>query len=91
MDITNVTIRQLMDKPQKRLLAVASATIGGELALHDMKIIQGDTRLFVAMPSRRDDSGQWHDIYHPIGSKAREQLEAAVLEAYHEEVRHSER
>ena len=64
MQITDVKIRKLMSGG--RLRAVVSITIDDMLAVHDIKVVQGDERLFVAMPSRRDENGIFRDIVHPI-------------------------
>ena len=73
MNISDVRIRKTMN--EARLRAVVSLTVDNSLAIHDIKIIQGDERLFVAMPSRRDDAGNFRDIVHPISPEAREELE----------------
>lgn len=81
MNITEIRIRKTF-QDENRLKALVSITIDGDLALHDIRVIQGHERLFVAMPSRKDDNGVFRDIAHPIGREARKQLEEAVLEAY---------
>ena len=63
------------------LKAVASLTIDGCIAIHEIKVIETD-RLFVAMPSRKDESVAYHDIVHPINESARNLIETAVLSAY---------
>ena len=63
------------------LKAVASLTIDGCIAIHEIKVLETD-RLFVAMPSRKDESGAYHDIVHPINESARNLIETAVLSAY---------
>lgn len=80
MNISDVRIRKTMN--EARLKAVVSLTIENAIAIHDIKIIQGDERLFVAMPSRRDDLGNFRDIVHPISPEAREVLEEKILSAY---------
>ena len=80
MNISDVRIRKTMNEP--RLRAVVSLTLENAIAIHDIKIIQGDERLFVAMPSRRDESGNFRDIVHPISPNAREELEKEILSAY---------
>lgn len=80
MNISDVRIRKTMN--EARLKAVVSLTIENAIAIHDIKIIQGDERLFVAMPSRRDDSGNFRDIVHPISPEAREALEEKILSVY---------
>lgn len=82
MTITDIRIRKLYD--EARLKALVSVTIDGDLAVHDIKIIEGPERLFVAMPSRRDETGTFRDIAHPITSTARQTLEEAILTHYHE-------
>jgi len=80
MNITDIRIRHTYC--ENRLRALVSITIDHDLALHDIKIIQGADRLFVAMPSRRDENGEFRDICHPITLQARQQLEQAVLDCY---------
>ena len=80
MNITDIKIRKII--PEGRLRAVISITIDNELAVHDIKVVQGDERLFVAMPSRKDESGIFRDIVHPISPEARQQVENQILEAY---------
>lgn len=63
------------------LKAIASLTIDGCIAVHELKVIQTD-HLFVAMPSRKDEAGDYHDIVHPINESARNLIESAVLSAY---------
>jgi len=84
MTISDIRIRKII--PEGRLRGVISITIDGQLAVHDIKIVQGDERLFVAMPSRKDDSGIFRDIVHPITADARKQLEAEILSAFLAEV-----
>lgn len=80
MEITDIKIRKIMT--EGRLRAVVSITIDNVLAVHDIRIVQGDSRLFVAMPSRRDEGGIFRDIVHPIVPEARKQIEDNILEAY---------
>lgn len=82
MTITDIKIRRTYQ--DNRLRALVSITIDGELAIHDIKVIEGPERLFVAMPSRRDDNGVFRDIAHPITSEARQRIESGILDAYHE-------
>ena len=69
MEITDVKIRKIMS--EGRLRAVVSVTLDEMLAVHDIKVVQGDERLFVAMPSRKDENGVFRDIVHPISPSAR--------------------
>ena len=80
MNITDIRIRKT--STENRLRALVSITVDYDLAVHDIKIIEGPERLFVAMPSRRDETGAFRDISHPITPQARKQLEDAVLQAY---------
>ena len=88
MTITDVKIRKIMT--DGRLRAVVSVTIDEMLAVHDIKVVQGDERLFVAMPSRKDENGVFRDIVHPISAAARKQFEEAILDAYERQLAMSE-
>ncbi len=85
MNITDIKIRKII--PEGRLRSVISITIDNMLAIHDIKVVQGDERLFVAMPSRKDESGIYRDIVHPISPESRQLIEGQILDAY---VRHVE-
>lgn len=80
MEISDIKIRKTMH--DGRLRAVVSITIDNSIAIHDIKLVQGDERMFVAMPSRRDESGTFRDIIHPISSNVREEIEEKILDAY---------
>jgi len=80
MQITDLKIRKMM--ADGRLRAIVSITLDQMLAVHDIKVVQGENRLFVAMPSRKDESGIFRDIVHPISAQARQYLEAQILDAY---------
>ncbi len=80
MNITDIRIRRTYQ--DARLRAVVSVTVDNDLAIHDIKVIEGPQRLFVAMPSRRDENGIYRDIAHPISPQARRELEDAVLSCY---------
>ena len=80
MEITDIKIRKLIT--EGRLRAVVSVTLDNMLAVHDIKVVQGDSRLFIAMPSRRDENGIFRDIVHPIQPEARKMFEEKILEAY---------
>ena len=80
MNITDIRIRKTYH--DARLKALVSVTIDGDLAVHDIKVIQGPERLFVAMPSRKDENGTFRDIAHPITSGARQSLEDSILSHY---------
>ena len=80
MNITDVKVRKMLS--EGRLRAVVSVTIDDMLAVHDIKVVQGDERLFVAMPSRKDENGVFRDIIHPISASARRMFEETILDAY---------
>ncbi len=82
MEISDIKIRKTMH--DGRLRAVVSITIDNAIAIHDIKLVQGDDRMFVAMPSRREESGVFRDIIHPISSGVREKIEEQILEAYND-------
>ena len=79
MTISDIKFRKSLT--DGTLKAIASLTIDGRTAVHELKVIQTD-HLFVAMPSRKDESGNYHDIVHPINENARNLIESAVLAAY---------
>lgn len=79
MNIKDIKIRKLYNEDRLRALVSISDE---DIAIHDIKIIEGPQRLFVAMPSRRDDHGIFRDIVHPITSEARQALEEKILAAY---------
>ncbi len=80
MEISDIKIRKTMN--DGRLRAVVSITIDNAIAIHDIKLVQGDERMFVAMPSRREESGTFRDIIHPISATVREKIEEQILDAY---------
>ncbi|MBQ0042124.1 MAG: septation regulator SpoVG [Lachnospiraceae bacterium] len=80
MNITDIRIRGLAK--DDKMKAVASITIEDSFAIHDIKIIEGEKGLFVAMPSRKTAEGEYRDIAHPINSETREQIQKLILEAY---------
>ncbi len=82
MNITDVRIRTV--NTDGMLKAVASITIDDELAIHDVKILQGANGLFVAMPSRKTPDGTYKDVAHPVTQAARDALISRVLQAYNE-------
>ncbi|MCL2014492.1 MAG: septation regulator SpoVG [Oscillospiraceae bacterium] len=82
MNITDIRIRKVLTG--ERLRAVVSVTIDDMLAIHDIKVIEGAERFFVAMPSRREENGVFRDIVHPISGQARHFFEDTVLNAYKE-------
>jgi len=88
MEITDIKIRKIIT--EGRLRAVISITLDDMIAIHDIKIVKGDERLFVAMPSRKDETGIFRDIVHPISPQAREFIENEILDAYNKYIALSE-
>lgn len=84
MTITEIRVRKLIN--EGKLKGIVSITIDDVLAIHDIKVVQGEERLFAAMPSRRDDSGMFRDIVHPINTDIRKEMEDQILSAYKMEV-----
>lgn len=80
MEITDVRVRNV-EKPGK-LKGVASITFDDEFVIHDIKIIEGDKGLFIAMPSKKSLDGEYRDIAHPINSEARARIQEAILTAF---------
>lgn len=80
MKITDIRIRKTFD--DGNLKAIASVTVDDCLVIHEIKVVKGDNRMFVAMPSRRDESGVYRDIIHPITATARAAFEKIILAAY---------
>jgi stage V sporulation protein G len=85
MNITDIKIRKTY-QDDTRLRAIVSLTIDGDFAVHNIKVIEGSQRMFVAMPSRRDENGTFRDICHPVTAEARAQLESRILTAYTEHI-----
>src|SRR5690606_8583002 len=81
MEITDVRLRRV--NREGRMRAIASITIDGEFVVHDIRVIDGNNGMFVAMPSKRRTDGEFRDIAHPISPDTREKVEMAVLEEYH--------
>lgn len=80
MEITDIRIKKVAS--DGKMKAVASVTFDNAFAVHDVKVIEGSEKLFVAMPSRRTPDGEYRDIAHPINSEMRNILENKILAAY---------
>ncbi len=80
MNITDVRVRKI--SKEGKMKAVVSVTIDDEFVVHDIKVIEGDKGLFIAMPSRRSSDGEYRDVAHPINTSTRGRLQAVILEAY---------
>lgn len=88
MQITDVQIRKI--EKEGKMKAVVSITIDEEFVIHDIKIIEGEKGMFIAMPSRKTAEGEYKDIAHPIKSSTRELIQNLILQKYNEELLHSE-
>ena len=80
MQITDVRIRKIAK--EGKMKAIVSITLDGEFVVHDIKVVEGDKGLFIAMPSRRSGDGEYRDIAHPINSETREMIQNIILEKY---------
>ncbi len=81
MKITSVNVRKI-EKEGSRMKGIASILLDDSFAVHDIRIIEGDNGLFIAMPSRKTATGGYRDIAHPINPEVRAMFEDAILEAY---------
>ena len=84
MRVTDVRIRKL--NHEGKMKAIVSITLDDQFVVHDVRVIEGNNGLFVAMPSKRTPDGEFKDIAHPINSETREIIQSAVLLAYNEEL-----
>ena len=80
MEITDIRIRQM--EHDDKMKAVVSVTFDNSFVVHDIKIIEGPERLFIAMPSRKTPNNEYKDIAHPINIETRELLQKSILEKY---------
>ena len=80
MIITDINVRKLYDKD--KLLAVVSVTFDNSFVVHDVKVIKGLEKVFVAMPSKRNSDGSFSDVAHPVTRELRREIEEKVLDAY---------
>lgn len=80
MEITDVRVRKVAK--EGKMKAVVSVTFENEFVVHDIKIIEGEKGLFIAMPSRKALDGEFRDIAHPINSETRDKIQKSILEKY---------
>ncbi|EEH99466.1 septation regulator SpoVG [Clostridium tertium] len=80
MTITDVRIRKIAS--DGKMKAIVSVTFDNEFVVHDIKVIEGQNGLFIAMPSRKTPDGEFKDIAHPINTDTREKIQNSILEAY---------
>ena len=81
MEITSVSVHKV-EKENSRMKGIASVLIDDAFAVHDIRIIEGDNGLFIAMPSRKTPVGEYKDIAHPINQEVRTMFEKEILDAY---------
>jgi len=82
VQVTDVRIRKITK--EGKMKAVVSITLDDEFVIHDIKVIEGEKGLFIAMPSRRTGDGEYRDIAHPINSDTREKVQNVILQKYEE-------
>lgn len=82
MNITDVRVRKVTK--DGKMKAVVSVTIDDEFVVHDIKVIEGEKGLFIAMPSRKAADGEYRDIAHPINSVTRDRIQTIILDKYEE-------
>jgi len=80
VQVTDVRIRKITD--EGKMKAIVSVTFDGEFVVHDIKIIDGQNGLFIAMPSRKMSDGEFRDIAHPINSETRKKIQDAIFKEY---------
>ena len=80
MTITDVRVRKIAK--EGKMKAVVSITLDNEFVVHDIKVIEGEKGLFIAMPSRKAGDGEYRDIAHPINSETRDKIQKIILEKY---------
>ena len=80
MQITDVRVRKITK--EGKMKAVVSITLDDEFVVHDIKVIEGEKGVFIAMPSKKATDGEYRDIAHPINSSTRENLQRVILESY---------
>lgn len=84
MKVTDVRIRKITQ--EGKMKAIVSITLNDQFVVHDVRVIEGSSGLFVAMPSKRTPNGEFRDIAHPINAEARQLIQETVLDAYSREL-----
>ena len=82
MKITDVRIRKV--EKERKMKAIVSITIDNEFVIHDIKVIEGEKGLFIAMPSRKSADGEYRDIANPINSETRQEIQNIIIEKYNQ-------
>jgi stage V sporulation protein G len=80
MQITDVRVRKITK--EGRMKAIVSITLDNEFVVHDIKVIEGEKGLFIAMPSKKAIDGEYRDIAHPINSETRDRIQTIILDSY---------
>lgn len=80
MQITDVRVRRIAK--EGKMKAIVSITLDNEFVIHDIKVIEGDKGLFIAMPSKKAKDGEYKDIAHPISSQSRDRIQKIILDQY---------
>ena len=80
MDITDIRIRKI--NQDSKMKAIVSVTFDNSLVVHDIKVIEGEKGLFIAMPSKKMGDGEYRDVAHPINASTREMVQKIILESY---------
>ena len=80
MHITDVRVRKITK--EGKMKAIVSITLDNEFVVHDIKVIEGEKGLFIAMPSKKTADGEYRDIAHPINSSTRDNIQKIILESY---------
>ncbi len=80
MEITDVRVRKIAK--EGKMKAIVSITFDDEFVVHDIKVIEGEKGLFIAMPSKKASDGEYRDIAHPINSNTRDRIQSTILESY---------
>ena len=88
MTIIDVWVRKVTK--EGKLKAIVSTTVNNEFVVHDIKVIEGEKGLFIAMPSKKAADGEYRDIAHPINSSTREMIQSTILKAYEEALEQKE-
>ncbi len=80
MRITDVRVRKMTQ--DSKMKAIVSITLDDEFVVHDIKVIEGEKGLFIAMPSKKANDGEYRDIAHPINSETRDKIQTIILDSY---------
>jgi stage V sporulation protein G len=89
MNVTDVRVRRISTEEGK-MKAIVSLTIDEDFVVHDIRVVEGNNGLFVAMPSRKTPSGDFRDVAHPITPESRAKIQDAVLAAYEEALKNQQ-